>query len=154
VVSIVGLTAVVMVAMVLTGMGPRLVLVAALGAVVGVSAWLMVTLARYCAPAAEWDTAALTRDQDQDIQLPGSSRYRIPAGPRDQRVAEQLHVRLVELIDDRLMAEHGIDRRADSDAARAIVGDELATFVEEPAASHSLTDLANVERVVSRIEQL
>ncbi|MFI5048121.1 MAG: hypothetical protein ACHQIG_13725 [Acidimicrobiia bacterium] len=153
-VLIVVLTAVVTVAMVLTGMGPRLVLVVALGAVIGVSAWLLVTLARFAAPAAVWDTAAEPRDLDRDTALPGAPRYRIPGGPYDQRVADRLHGQLVELIDDRLTAAYGISRSSDPDAARAIIGDDLASFVDDPGASRSLTDLANVERVVSRIEQL
>src|SRR5690349_8419818 len=79
--STVVLTAVATVAMELTSMGPRLVLVGALGVVVGASAWLVLTLGRSAAPAAPWETADEVPGADHDIRLrSGWLGQRIPSG--------------------------------------------------------------------------
>jgi hypothetical protein len=148
-------TALAIVAMVLTGMGPRLVTVAALGALTGVSVWLVWTLANGADPAAPWGTADQPRTADRDARPRSwSLRHQVPNGPQDLRTAERLWQRLVELIDDRLLAEHGIDRGRDPAGAQAILGDDLARFATDPHAARTLTDLATVDRVVSRIEAL
>jgi hypothetical protein len=155
VVSTVVLTVIATVGMELTSMGPRLVLVAALGVVVGASAWLVLTLARSAAPAAPWETDDEVPGADHDIRLrSGWLGQRIPSGPHDRRTAELLHARLIELVDDRLIADYGIDRHRDPDAARATMGEELASFVDDPGVPASLTDLPTLERIMTRIEQL
>ena len=51
-------------------------------------------------------------------------------GQRDDAALERLRARLVELVDDQLLAVHQIDRADDPDAARTVLGDELYAFVD------------------------
>ena len=67
---------------------------------------------------------------------------------------ERLHATLVGLIDDRLMAKHRVDRHTDPDAAKAILGDDLTRFANDPATASSLTRVATLERLVTLIEQI
>jgi len=155
VVSIVAVTTIAVVAMVVTGMGPRLVLAIGLGLVVGVVVWLLVALAAWCAPAPPWDSVPDSAGDERDGRFAAMpTRYRIPSGPHDQRLAEQLRIRLLELMDDRLVTNHGIDRDRDPDAARQLMGADLAALADDPATARSLTNLANVDRAMSRIEAL
>jgi hypothetical protein len=106
-------------------------------------------------PAEPWDVVDQAGARHRDVQARTvASRHRIPIGPSDQRTADILYRRLVELVDDRLLAEHRITRASAPDEAKTILGSELASFVDDPGASRSLTDLRVIDRVVSRIERL
>jgi hypothetical protein len=74
--------------------------------------------------------------------------------PHDpQLVASQVHATLVGLVDERLIAHHGIDRAADPNAARAVMGDVLADYVDhEPTARRNL--MPYLSDMVTRIEAI
>lgn len=140
--------------MVLTGMGPQLVLIGALGALVGVTIWLVVAVGSAATPSPPWVTprssagrVALSNQQVSTL------RSRIAYG-RSTGGDERLYAILVELIDDQLAAAHGVDRTTDPDAARAILGDHLFEFAADPTAARSLTRRRAVERVVAGIEAI
>lgn len=147
--AIIAVTVVVEVVMVLAGTEPNLLLVAGLVGLVGTTIWCLV------------DLRAATTDPD-----PQPVAYRPPPDARaDQRVrmlrnglvfgsrsgndhaAQRLRDGLVELVDDQLLAEYGVDRHADPAAAESIIGAELFRFVEDTGAADSA-------RVVSRPKHL
>lgn len=153
-VAIVAGTSAVMALAALTGMKPHLVLVAGLGAVVGITVWVAVSLRHLTVVPAVWATAPSHAAEDDSLGYLTSGWGLLPMGPDDWRGAARLHARLVELVDDRLATGHSVDRHHDPDTARAILGDDLSRFVDDPDAARSLTSEATVERVVARIEAL
>lgn len=151
---IAGVTAVTVLAMVLTGMGPRPALVIALGGLAGGVVWLIARLTDTVAPAEAWAQPRPTAPAAMRAGVQVSAlRARIAYGSHASG-AERVHALLVELLDDQLAAAHGIDRQTDPDAARAILGDDLFAFAAESSAARSLTKRRNLERIVARIEAL
>lgn len=75
-------------------------------------------------------------------QLDLGRRYRSP----------DLHLTLVELVDDRLAAHHRIDRAADPAAAEAVLPPALARLVTE--APRPVTSARELRRILSDIEAL
>jgi hypothetical protein len=65
-----------------------------------------------------------------------------------------VHATLVELIDDRLSAEHGIHRDHDPSRAASLLGPELAAFVVTPPSPKRFADVTYMSRIVTRIEAL
>jgi hypothetical protein len=65
-----------------------------------------------------------------------------------------LHGSLVEIVDDRLLTEHGIDRTADPERAAAVLGPPLTAFVTNPPPSRRLGDPAYLAAILDRIEAL
>lgn len=154
VLAIVTATAFVVLAMVLTGMGPRLPLTLALGGLIGTTIWLTTALGAAATTAQPWAaprtiTPTATRSSIQVSAL----RARLAHGRHGAGV-ERVHELLVELLDDQLAAVHGVDRHRDPAAARAILGDELFELAADPAAARALNRRRVVERVVSRIEAI
>jgi hypothetical protein len=142
-------------AMVLSGMGPNVVLLAVLGALIGVAVWTLAELA---------DTTPATAPIDANVRPapPARSERRVTrlrtglayAGPNGL-VFEQLHGSLVDVIDDQLRVAHQIDRASDPEAARAVIGDDLQVFIDDRAAATA--DLARprrLDRILTLIEQL
>jgi hypothetical protein len=68
-------------------------------------------------------------------------------------VASQVHATLVGIVDERLGAHHGIDRAADPLAARAVMGPELSSYVEQPPAARRNL-MAHLSDMVTRIEAI
>lgn len=152
--AIVLATALTVLAMVFTGMGPRLALVTTLGGLVGAAVWLIARLSTTTTPAEPWPrrrptTPATTRASAHVSTL----RARIAHGSHAGGT-ERVHALLVELLDDQLAAAHGIDRATDPAAARAILGDELFSFATDPTAARSIAKRRNLEGIVARIEAL
>ncbi|MBI5090491.1 MAG: hypothetical protein HZB15_16985 [Actinobacteria bacterium] len=65
-----------------------------------------------------------------------------------------LHALLVDLIDDRLLAERGVDRAADPQRAAALLGPTLVQFVSAPPSPRRLRDAAFLASIVDHIESL
>ncbi|MET0323751.1 MAG: hypothetical protein ABW219_00915, partial [Ilumatobacteraceae bacterium] len=59
-----------------------------------------------------------------------------------------------ELIDDRLRAEHGIDRAAQPDRADAVLGPTLATFVTSTPSTKQLRDPRFLSSILTHIESV
>ncbi len=151
---IVGMTVVVEAFMLATDMGPRVGLVAALCAMVGVIVWLTVDLATE-AEGSNGVVASLpvepeARPDRRVMRLRSGLAY----GRADGVSLESLRVSLVELIDDQLRSAHRIDRRADPDAARVVLGDELDAFVNDPDAASVLLKPRSLDRILTHIERL
>lgn len=68
--------------------------------------------------------------------------------------ANQLHARLVAVIDDRLAERHGIDRQAQPDLAAAVIGPELQRFIDDAGDTDALPPTRRLERIVTLIERL
>lgn len=68
--------------------------------------------------------------------------------------SNQLHERLVAIIDDRLEARHGLDRFTDPDGAGAVLGPELQRFIQSAGDDDRLPPVRELQRIVDRIERL
>ncbi|HEY7044036.1 MAG TPA: hypothetical protein VH419_10245 [Nocardioidaceae bacterium] len=67
--------------------------------------------------------------------------------------ARDLHTTLVSIVDERLAAHHGIDRRQQPAAAQAVLGEELSGYIEE-APRVRRGQAAYVSKLLTRIEAL
>jgi hypothetical protein len=74
-------------------------------------------------------------------------------GNDPKSVAEQVHYTLVRAIDERLAAKYGIDRQADPEAARRVLGELLTSYVELPPHVRR-GNVPYLSKVVTRIESL
>ena len=151
---IAGVTVVVEVLMVTTGMGPHVVLVAALCALVGAGLWFVVDLARVAVGSggvvASLPVEPVARRDRRVTRLRSGLAY----GRADGASLENLRASLVDLVDDQLRSVHRIDRREDPVAARLVLGDELDAFVNDPDAAAVLLKPRSLDRVLTLIERL
>lgn len=134
-------------------MGPRPVLLAGIAAALATALWLMLDLSDVAAPAA-WSAASTTdgtrRGADSRLRLLHRQIEHAPSHD-EGRV---LHRLLVELIDDRLLADHCIDRTVQPDRAAAELGTDLAGFVAATPSAKRLGDPAFLSSILTRIEAL
>jgi len=146
--------ALVVISMSATGMEPSLPLVASLVVLVAAVAFVVYDLeaavlaVRWQRPAGTAPTAA-GRDHRVNVL-----RMRLAAPDHHGSTARELYGTLVGLIDDHLLAVHGIDRAHDPDAARRVLGPELDRFVAAGQPPARLTSVRVLRGVVQRIEQL
>jgi hypothetical protein len=135
-------------------MGPSLPLVASLVVLVAAACFVVsdleaaVLTVRWQRPA---DTAATATGRDRRVDL---LRMRLAAPDHHGSTARELYASLVGLIDDQLLAVHGIDRAQDPEAARVVLGPELSRFVAAGQPPARLTNVRVLRGVVQRIEQL
>jgi hypothetical protein len=61
---------------------------------------------------------------------------------------------LVDIIDERVLAHHGIDRVADPERYAVVVGSDLAAFVEAVAGDRATVRSHQLPALISRIEHL
>jgi hypothetical protein len=153
--TIVALVVVANVVMVLSGMGPNVVLVTALGGLVGMTVWTVAQLAEATPATTPIDasvrSAPAPRGEPRVARLRTGLSHAGPNGP----VLEQLHDSLVNVIDDQLRVAHQIDRSLDPVAARAVIGDELHAFIDDPAtATADLAHPRRLDRILTLIEHL
>jgi hypothetical protein len=139
--------------MLLSGMGPELVLVIALGLLVGLGGWRLASLAD-ATPTESTGTiseraAPPARADRRVMRLRAGLAY----GRPDGITLERLRATLVEVIDDQLLVVHRIDRAADPAAAAAVLGPELQRFVDDPDAS-AITRPDRLDRTLTLIERL
>jgi hypothetical protein len=149
------ITLVANVAMVVSGMGPNVLLLTVLGGLVGVMIWTLTELADTTPAAAPISanvrSAPPPRSERRVTRLRTGLAY---AGPNGL-VFEQLHGSLVDVIDDQLRVAHQIDRASDPDAARAVIGDELQAFIDDrDTATTALARPRRLDHILTLIEQL
>ncbi|MGA7756879.1 MAG: hypothetical protein WBL31_12600 [Ilumatobacteraceae bacterium] len=151
---IAGVTVVVEVLMFTTGMGPNIVLVAALCALVGVGLWFVVDLTRVAVGSggavASLPVEPAARRDRRVMRLRSGLAY----GRADGASLENLRLSLVDLVDDQLRSVHRIDRREDPERARAVLGHELDAFVNDPDAAAVLLKPRSLDRILTLIERL
>jgi hypothetical protein len=70
-----------------------------------------------------------------------------------REAGDQLHRHLMETADQRLVAHHGVSRRADPERAAQLMGPELAEFTTWNSTQSRLT-LNQIDVLVTRIEDL
>ncbi len=154
VVKIVGVAIAVDVFMIVTGMGPQVVLVAALGGLVGVGLWFLSDLADVAIGATGVpvtpSSAPAVRADRRVMQLRTGLAY----GRPDRASLVSLRASLIELVDDQLRAVHQVDLADDPDGARAVIGDDLSAFVDDPDSATILTQPRNVDRILTLIEAI
>lgn len=153
--AIVTITLVADTAMVVSGMGPNLLLVTALGALIGMTVWTVARLADATPATAPIEasvrSAAVPRGERRVARLRTGLSSAGPNGP----VLEQLHESLVNVIDDQLLVVHQIDRSLDPVAARAVIGEDLHAFIDDRAtATAALAQPRRLDRILTLIEQL
>jgi uncharacterized protein (UPF0335 family) len=115
------------------------------------------------------EVGAVTDAADWTAESRGSSRGR-GADPRASRLHRQvrdvlqrntgvgsdviLGQTLLEVIDDRARALHGIDRAADPERFAAIAGADLDAFVRAVATGRTTVNAGQLPDLISRIERL
>ncbi len=144
---------VVEVAMVALGMGPEVLLVAAVGACVGSAVWCLHPLLETAAPEPPPAAVAAVPPPGADHRVKRLRSGIVFSSGMDV-YAERLYLNLVELIDDQLVHAHGIDRRTAPADAEAVIGTELHRFVEDPEAAKALSRPRDLDRIVTLIEQI
>ncbi len=146
-------------------MSPRLGLVAMMVLAVVVTVWLVTTLPsrvesivwqEYRQPsndAAHVDgRVRLLRARLASASSPLQST---PVGKTDRFDPTDAIVEgLVELIDDHLLTEHGVDRASSPETAATILGPDLTRFVTDPATARAMTRRNALATTLSRIEAL
>jgi hypothetical protein len=152
--TIVGVTIVVDVLMIVTGMGPQVVLVAALGGLVGVAWWFLSDLADVALGTSGATAGPASAPEARPDRRVMQLRTGLAYGRPDRASLVSLRASLIELIDDQLRTVHQIDLAEDPDGARAVIGDDLYVFVDDPDSATMLTQPRNVDRILTRIEAI
>lgn len=132
--------------------GPDLLLVAALVGLLAATVSFATSLIGFVARPVPTPAAPDTSPTFPDLRST-ALRQALAPGNGDNRRAERIHEQLAAIVDDELTETYGIDRDADPDAARRVLGDELDSFISDPAAAGSLTP-RRLDRVVTLIEQI
>lgn len=140
--------------MVALGMGPEILLVAALGGFLGAFGWFIGSLDEITEPGPPSPPAIAPEAKPGDDPRVRSLRSGIVFSRSRSNYSERLHRSLVDLIDDQLAFAHGLDRANNADAALAVLGPELWAFVHDARADDSVLDPDDLGRIVTRIEQL
>lgn len=135
-----------------TDAGPDVWLVAAVVALVGVAIWFPASIARFVMRPAPVPSPPHSTTSFPDLRTT-TLRQALASGDTDPRHAERVHRQLIVIVDDELLAVHGIDRAVDPDAARDVLGQDLDRFVTNPDVAASLTprSLAHVLSLIERI---
>jgi hypothetical protein len=140
--------------MVIAGMGPRHLVLGLAVAALASLCWVAYDLAADVR-APDWRTmlARPTMLTGYDSRV---SRIKLHLYDESGsgRASGRLHLTLVELIDDRVLSRHGIDRAIQPDAARAAMGDTLHRFVTAPLSQRDMADRRMLDRVLTCIEDL
>jgi hypothetical protein len=152
--AIAAITIVVDLSMVLTDMGPDLGLVTALCVMLGVGLWFISDLMNVTIDPAAIATGSAPASAESTDRRVMRLRSGILYGQRGSNSLERLRATLVDIVDDQLRVAHQIDRGEDPDAARAVLGDDLYAFVDDPGPSDELADPRQLERIVTLIEQI
>ncbi len=152
--------------MVLLGMEPRLVLVGFVVIVATAATWLILDVGQATAPV-NWHNYGAAEDAvtrpDRRVQVL-KARLRqptrrgralgsvgaTPTGRADP--SDEIGDSLVEVLDDHLVADRGIDRSEDPVGAAEALGPELMQFVSDPAVRRSMTQRRTLVRTITSIE--
>ncbi len=147
-----GLWLVVCVVAQLLGNQPRPGLIALVIGAAATTAWLYLDTSAQSEPA-RWQLVS-----DEPIRPPGSDPRlslfeRVIAQHLDSRDAtDQLHRYVSETTERRLVTKHGINRATDPERARAVLGPELAGFLDNPRSRR--LSLSEIDSMLTRIEAL
>lgn len=151
---ILGAVLLVEITMSLLDMGPESILVAAIGALVGVTIWSARSLADTTrGPQPTPRAFAPPRAIGADSRVK-NLRTSILFGRSLSGSTELLHENLIKVIDDQLLHAHGIDRAAEPAAAAATIGQALTAFVTEAEAVESVADTKQLSHIITLIEQI
>lgn len=143
------------VAMIAVGMGPNLLVVAALVGLIGVAGWTVAELVDATPPTAPIDATTQLAPPSRGERRVTRLRTGLASAGPDGPVFERLHESLVEVIDDQLRVVHQIDPASDPEAARAVLGEELHAFVHDGAtATRELARPRRLDHILTLIEQL
>ncbi|HYN32649.1 MAG TPA: hypothetical protein VES40_08495 [Ilumatobacteraceae bacterium] len=154
VVAIVGVTIAVDVLMIVTGMGPQVILVAALGGLVGVAWWFLSDLADVALGASGATAGPPSAPEPRADRRVMQLRTGLAYGQPDRASLVSLRASLIELVDDQLRTVHQIDLAEDPDGAREVIGDDLYAFVDDPDSAIMLTQPRNVDHILTLIERI
>ena len=135
------------------GMGPRLLLVAGIVAMITAVTWLARDLGAVVAPV-EWPSTQPPYSVDTVEWRVGTLRLLLMSTRRSDGANARLHELLTGLVDDRLTTVHGVDRAHDPRSAAAVIGPELQAFVSAEHPVRALVEPRDVARIVSLIENL
>lgn len=138
-------------AMLATDTGPHIVLVAAIVAMAIAIVAAVVTIDRI-AVRTEARRHASTDDGRTELRTI-ALRLGLAESGHNAYLSDRLHRQLVALIDDELLASHGVDRESDPQAAGLIMGQDLTDFVERSDAGPPMS-LPTIVRMVTLIEQI
>lgn len=152
--KILGAIIVVELMMVALGMGPEILLVAALGGFLGAFGWMIRSLDAVTAPGPPSPPAVAPEAKPGDDPRVRSLRSGIVFSRSRSNYSERLYRSLVDVIDDQLAFVNGIDREADPEAAANALGPELLAFVEHGGSGESVLDTDDLARIVTLIERL
>lgn len=135
-----------------TDTGPNVLLVAGLVVLASGIVWLVNDLGRDAARPHPAPPLASPTASHPDLRIT-TLRQALATGGRDRNLTDRIRGSLVELVDDELLANHGIDRHHDPDAARAVLDPALQRFIEHPDAAQAMTT-RSLAAVVTLIEAL
>jgi hypothetical protein len=153
------------VGMIMLGMEPRLVLLGFIVIIVAAAMWLILDLGTASSQLV-WHNPAPrngpSERPDLRVQILRTRLRRPPAKRRAQRTADteapepvnEIVETLLSVIDDHLLADHGIDRAADPSAAAQILGPDLTRFTTDSSARRSMTRRRSLAGTIKLIEDL
>jgi hypothetical protein len=144
---------VVVVVMVLAGMRPRPAVLAAAATAIAVAYWMAADVGSRVAPARWTVYHAEERQRGRDTRV-DHLRWRLTARADDDMDVSTFAPLLIELLDDRVAAGHGIDRFASRDEFERIVGPELSAFVSAPPTDNRARNPHFLADILTRIESL
>ena len=135
------------------GMQPRPALLAGLVAAVGAGLLLFLDASdqvagdRWAVP--DTDPA---RERGEDMRLASLSRM-VGSHLVSHQVDDQLHRQLLRLLDQRLVARHGVSLQADPERAADLAGPELAALMQQ-GPPYPRLKIGQIDVLIARIEEL
>lgn len=141
-------------------MGPTVIVLCAVIASTYAAIWLLVDLSPQAQPPYyRGDFHPLPRERGFDPRLSHLRRIVTDTLDRsgDRRVVpgrDRLHPLLCDLTGERLEARHGVSLAADPDAARRLVGPELADYLQHPPGANERLRPTALSAFLNRIESL
>lgn len=151
-ITIISLTVAVEVAMLVTDMGPNVLLVGALCLLGGTSWWLFSELSTNVARPAPPPAISDYNTRPNTDRRVWVLRDTLLGGRHRDEFDARLHQTLVDVIDDRLATAHNVERHQDPPAAEAILGAELSAFVSGTPMPDGLTRNRHIDHIVTLIE--
>ena len=139
--------------MVLTDMGPDVPVVAGLIATLALAMWTAADLDGAVVPI-EFATRRSEPDWSMAAERATAPLRFLLYGRRNADAAERLHDALVDLVDRQLLTVHGIDRHTRPDDARRALSPTLQRFVDSSPPPVDLTQVSELDRIVSEIESM
>ena len=140
--------------MVVADTGPNLALITALCVLIGVALWFITDLVNDTVEVIELNAQPSPPPAHLTDRRVMRLRSGLAYGRRETASLERLRASLVDLVDDQLRAVHQIDRVEDPDAARAVLGEQLSAFVDDPQSARGLERPQQLDRIVTLIEQI